>query len=257
MYGLPSRTTWGVSVGGNHMSWSQSSGFTTPVSGTVSYSYDSPTPGSGGSYVCTSGCSGSVSPNQPTASASYTFQSQQKTVYLDVYVVDSSSGSPISGASLFLDEKYVQSSNTDGKLALTFTHPPETHSYRITANGYQDASGSWTIGTNSGGSVTVRLTRSPPQESLTVKAWTSKSMYSVGESVDIYFYVSTDASITISVRGPSQFTESERVSAGNHVYHLGQAEYSDRGTWTVTIDAYAGNQHTSATVTFSVCQLSP
>lgn len=89
---------------------------------------------------------------------------QQTTVYLNAYVVDSSSGSPISGASLFLDGTYVESSNTDGKLALTFTHPPETHSYRITANGYQDASGTWTVDSSKQvWSFTVQMTPNAPQ----------------------------------------------------------------------------------------------
>jgi hypothetical protein len=72
---IPSGTSWGVTVGGTH--YSTSSGTSIPVSGltgTVSYSYDSPVAGSGGSYVCTSSCSGTVS-GTGTVTATYTFNS--------------------------------------------------------------------------------------------------------------------------------------------------------------------------------------
>ena len=70
---IPSGVTWGVTVGGTHHQ--TSSGTSIPVSGltgTVSYSYDSPVAGSGGSYTCTSSCSGSVS-GSATVTATYTF----------------------------------------------------------------------------------------------------------------------------------------------------------------------------------------
>ena len=70
--GIPSGTTWGVTVNGNHQS--TSSGTSIQVSGltgTVSYSYDSPVWGSGGSYSCSSSCSGSVS-GSGTVTATYT-----------------------------------------------------------------------------------------------------------------------------------------------------------------------------------------
>jgi hypothetical protein len=77
---IPSGTSWGVTVGGTHHS--TSSGTSIPVSGlsgTVSYTYDSPVAGSGGSYVCTSSCSSSVS-SAGTVTATYTFSSQTEQI---------------------------------------------------------------------------------------------------------------------------------------------------------------------------------
>jgi len=74
--GIPSGTTWGVTVGGTHYSTSSGTSIMVPgLVGTVSYTYDSPVAGSGGSYSCTSGCSGSVTLSSPSASATYTFSS--------------------------------------------------------------------------------------------------------------------------------------------------------------------------------------
>ena len=69
--GIPSGTTWGVTVGGTHQTSSGIKGITVSgLTGTVSYSYDSPVWGSGGSYSCTSSCSGSVT-GAGTVTATY------------------------------------------------------------------------------------------------------------------------------------------------------------------------------------------
>jgi len=69
--GISSGTSWGVTVGGTRYT---STGSSIPVSGlvgTVGYSYDSTVPGASGvQYVCTSGCSGSVS-SSTTVTANY------------------------------------------------------------------------------------------------------------------------------------------------------------------------------------------
>ena len=71
--GIPSGVTWGVTVGGTRYTSSSSSVPVSGLSGSVGYSYDSSVPGSGGTYVCSSGCSGSVS-GATTVTATYTFQ---------------------------------------------------------------------------------------------------------------------------------------------------------------------------------------
>jgi hypothetical protein len=73
--GIPGGFSWGVSVGGTFYPTSSSYTAITVVglSGTVSYYYDSSEQGSGGTYFCVSGCSGSVS-GPTTVTATYTFQ---------------------------------------------------------------------------------------------------------------------------------------------------------------------------------------
>ena len=73
--GIPSSgTTWGVTVGSNHYTGTGTSITVSGLSGTLSYSYDSPVAGSAGtSYTCNTGCSGSIS-GSGTESASYTTQ---------------------------------------------------------------------------------------------------------------------------------------------------------------------------------------
>jgi hypothetical protein len=71
---IPSGTSWGVTVGVNYQSTSSGTSITfSGLTGTVSYSYDSPVAGSSGSYSCTSTCSGSVS-GAGTVTATYTFE---------------------------------------------------------------------------------------------------------------------------------------------------------------------------------------
>jgi len=72
---------WGVTVNGNHQSTSSGTSITfSSLTGTVPYSYDSPVPGTGGSYACSgagySSCSGSVS-SAGTVTAVYTFNPTQ------------------------------------------------------------------------------------------------------------------------------------------------------------------------------------
>lgn len=72
--GITSGTTWGVTVDSNHYSGTGSSITVSGLSGTLSYSYDSPVAGSAGTrYTCSSGCSGSIS-GSGTESANYVTQ---------------------------------------------------------------------------------------------------------------------------------------------------------------------------------------
>ena len=73
--GIPSSgTTWGVTVGSSHYTGTGTSITVSGLSGTSSYSYDSPVAGSAGTrYTCNAGCSGSIS-GSGTESASYTTQ---------------------------------------------------------------------------------------------------------------------------------------------------------------------------------------
>jgi hypothetical protein len=78
--GLTSGTAWGVTVGGQHFSATAPTSIpVVGLSGTVSYSYDSPLLGSGGSYSCTSSCSGQVS-GAGTVTATYTFNPSTQTL---------------------------------------------------------------------------------------------------------------------------------------------------------------------------------
>jgi hypothetical protein len=69
--GVPGGVTWGVTVGGTRYTSTTSSVTRSGLSGTVAYSYDPsvPAPG-GGSYICVSGCSGSVT-GPTTVTATY------------------------------------------------------------------------------------------------------------------------------------------------------------------------------------------
>jgi len=71
--GIPSGITRGVTVDGTRYTSSSSSQTVSGLSGSVNYSYDSSVAGSGRSYACTSGCSGSVS-GAAMVTATYTFQ---------------------------------------------------------------------------------------------------------------------------------------------------------------------------------------
>lgn len=73
--GIPSSgTTWGVTVGSTHYAGTGSSITVSGLLGTLSYSYDAPVSGFGGTrYVCNAGCSGSIS-GSGTESASYATQ---------------------------------------------------------------------------------------------------------------------------------------------------------------------------------------
>jgi hypothetical protein len=75
--GIPSTgVTWGVTVGGTDHTGTGSSIMVSGLTGTVSYSYDSPVAGGTGTqYVCSTGCTGSVS-GATTESATYIEQYQ-------------------------------------------------------------------------------------------------------------------------------------------------------------------------------------
>jgi hypothetical protein len=79
-------------------------------------------------------------------------------VSFSVHVVDAVSGSGISSASVWLDGSLAGTTGSNGNLGLSTTYPPADHSYRVSVNGYEDSSGTWTIGLSSTG-YTVRLTR--------------------------------------------------------------------------------------------------
>ncbi|MFH1229075.1 MAG: hypothetical protein V1678_01460 [Candidatus Aenigmatarchaeota archaeon] len=70
--GIPGGTTWGVTVGSTKYTSSTSSLTVPSLTGTISYTYDSPVSGASGTrYNCNSGCSGLVSFASTSASASY------------------------------------------------------------------------------------------------------------------------------------------------------------------------------------------
>jgi len=71
--GIGSGVTWGVAVGGSRYTTSGPSYTVSGLSGTQNYQYDSSVPGPGGTYVCISGSSGSVS-GADNRAATYTFQ---------------------------------------------------------------------------------------------------------------------------------------------------------------------------------------
>ena len=86
--------SWGVTVAGQHYSTSSSTSIlVSGLSGVVSYLYDSPVAGTGGSYTCSGGgyssCSGSVS-GAGTITAAYTFNPTMQTLTTGV---NSGSGS--------------------------------------------------------------------------------------------------------------------------------------------------------------------
>lgn len=89
---------------------------------------------------------------------------QQVTVTFTVEVFDANTGSPISGVSVYLDGNFQGTTDSNGNVGVSTIYPPANHPYRVSASGYQDMTGTWTIGSNSGGYVTVRLTpnASPP-----------------------------------------------------------------------------------------------
>jgi len=65
--GIPSGTTWGVTVGSNRYTSTTSSLTVSGLTGTVPYSYDLTVPGAVNTrYSCSSGCSGTVNPNYNT-----------------------------------------------------------------------------------------------------------------------------------------------------------------------------------------------
>jgi len=72
--GIPSGVTWGVTVGGTRYTATGSSFTLASLTQPASYSYDSTVPGASGvQYVCTSGCSGSVT-GSTTVTANYKTQ---------------------------------------------------------------------------------------------------------------------------------------------------------------------------------------
>lgn len=93
---------------------------------------------------------------------------QSGAVTFAVHVVDLSTGSPVYGASVLLDGNFQGTTDSNGKVAVSTTYPPAEHFYQVSASGYQTASGSWTIGSNSGGYVVVRLTPMAPQSATAV-----------------------------------------------------------------------------------------
>ncbi len=72
--GIPSGTTWGVNVGGTRYTSTTGSRSVPGLSGTVTYTYDSTVSETGTQYICSTGCSGSVTSSSPTATATYITQ---------------------------------------------------------------------------------------------------------------------------------------------------------------------------------------
>ena len=85
-------------------------------------------------------------------------QPQSVTVPLFVHVVNANSGTPISGAFVWLDGVYAGSADWFGNVGYSVTHPPFDHSYLVSARGYQVEKGTFTIESNGVGRFTVQLT---------------------------------------------------------------------------------------------------
>jgi len=133
--------------------------------------------------------------------------SQQTTVTFTFIVVDADSGSPISGASVWLDGSLQGSTGSDGRVGVSTTYPPANHGWSVSASGYQDASGSVSIGSNSGGSFTVHLTKSAsggtPQISV------SPTTVNQGQSITVSgtgFYANGGIIVYVGIGGGSAFS---------------------------------------------------
>jgi hypothetical protein len=112
--------------------------------------------------------------HEPTHSSASTASSTPvSSVTLDVLVFDAITGSPINGASVYLNGKYQGTTNPYGYVLVGILYPPITQSYSVTAPGYLGVDGTWTVDPNNN-LVTIRLTPAPPvpiSESQLLTVW--------------------------------------------------------------------------------------
>jgi len=78
-----------------------------------------------------------------------------------VHVVNSASGTSIPGASIWLDGIYVGKADDFGVLGITIAGSPTSHSYVVSAGGYQAAKGTLSVESSSPSQVIVRLNPLP------------------------------------------------------------------------------------------------
>ena len=227
--GMPSGTTWGVTVGGTHHS--TSSGTSIQVSGltgTVSYSYDSPVSVSGGSYSCTASCSGSVS-GAGTVTATFLAQ-------ITFYTYPSSAGS-ISWNSCS-NPGYTNGqtllSNNFGTHAICYVPSGYTFSswscsYGLTCSGSNDPT---TVSFTGPGSVTLNLKigslSGPVSTSLTASATLSGSSFTVtgsltaggvglsNEKIVLVFSWSTNIVTVMTTGGSYTYTGTAPTTTGSY-----------------------------------------
>ena len=144
---IPSGTSWGVTVNGQH--YSTSSGTSIPVSGltgTQTYSYDSPVSGSGGIYTCTStNCSGSVS-GSGTVTPTYTFTSNTYSVTFD------QSGIPTSGVTWGVTVGGTDHTGSGSSITVSGLTGTQTYSYDSPVSG---SGGIYTCTSKCSGSVSI------------------------------------------------------------------------------------------------------
>lgn len=165
---------------------------------------------------------------------------QQVAVTFNVQVLDANTGSPISGASVYLDGNFQGTTDSNGNVGVSTTYPPADHSYSVSANGYEGMSGTWIIGSNSGGGVTVQLTPNfsqppnpQPPSSNTVTfnvqvldANAGNGILGASVYLDGVFQGTTDASGTVGV--------STTYPPAEHSYQVTAIGYQDMsGTWTI------------------------
>jgi len=133
--------------------------------------------------------------------------SQQTTVTFTFIVVDADSGSPISGASVYLDSNFQGTTGSDGRVGVSTTYPPANHGWSVSASGYQDASGTVSIGSNSGGSFTVHLTRSGGPATALISV--TPTTVSQGQSITVSgsgFSANSGITVYVGIGGGSAFS---------------------------------------------------
>jgi len=91
-------------------------------------------------------------------------QHQLTKVPLFLHIVNANSGVSISRALVWFDGFLAGSADSFGVLGISVTHPSSGHTYVVSAGGYQVEKGTITIGANSDGHFTVRLTPNAPRE---------------------------------------------------------------------------------------------
>ncbi len=128
---VPAGTTWGVTVGGTRYTSTSSSKVVSGLAGTVSYVFDPSVASSGANYVCSSGCSGSVS-SSSTVSATYTATTSNTMGFSGT--LSYSTGEPvanshvvatISNASIGYRTSAYNSTNQNGYFTVKFVNMPD------------------------------------------------------------------------------------------------------------------------------------
>ena len=98
--------------------------------------------------------------NIPSTSSTTAIQPTSGSVIVTftVQVVDANTSAPIQDASVYLNNALQGTTDSTGNVEVATIYPPTFQSYNVTALGYQDVSGTWTINFNVSGPVIIRLT---------------------------------------------------------------------------------------------------